>query len=131
MWSLGMDGGAARRNWAIPVGDSAGGGVEKEEELTLNRFVASDGGEITGGWPAGGAQGALSRRPRSGGAPAWEGARWCWEGWGGRVGLLGRLAGGGMVGVPKLAGGLQGQQLRRACTGQQAAPACAGQQRPK
>jgi hypothetical protein len=63
MWSLGMDGGAARRNWAILVGDSAGGGVEKEEELTLNRFVASDGGENAGGWPAGGAQGARPRRP--------------------------------------------------------------------
>jgi hypothetical protein len=55
MGSLGMDGGAARRNWAIPVGDSAGGGVEKVEGLTLNWFVASDGGENAGGWPAGGA----------------------------------------------------------------------------
>jgi hypothetical protein len=70
MWSLAMDGGAARRNWAIPVGDSAGGWVEEEEELTLNRFVASDGGEIAGGWPAGGTQGALPLRPRFVGAPA-------------------------------------------------------------
>jgi hypothetical protein len=52
------------------VGDSAGGWVEEEEELTLNRFVASDGGEIAGGWPAGGTQGALPLRPRFVGAPA-------------------------------------------------------------
>jgi hypothetical protein len=42
------------------------------------------------------------------------------------VGLLGDLAGGGKLGVPRLAGELQGRQPRRACTVQQAAPACAG-----
>jgi hypothetical protein len=58
MWSLGMEGGAARRNWAISVGDSAGGGVEKEEGTTMDRFVASDGWWNAGSRPAGGAQGA-------------------------------------------------------------------------
>jgi hypothetical protein len=43
MWSLGMEGGAARRNWAIPVGNLAGEGVEKEEGRTTDRFVASEG----------------------------------------------------------------------------------------
>jgi hypothetical protein len=61
MWSLGMDGGATRRNWAIPVGDSAGGGVEKVEEPTMDRFVASDGWGNAGDRPAGGAQGAWPR----------------------------------------------------------------------
>jgi hypothetical protein len=47
------------------------------------------------------------------------------------VGLLGCLASDGKVGVPKLARGLLGGQLCRACTGQQAAPACVEHQRPK
>jgi hypothetical protein len=58
MWSLGMDGGATCRNWAIPVGDSAGGGVEKGEEPTMDRFVISDGWGNAGSQSAGGAQGA-------------------------------------------------------------------------
>jgi hypothetical protein len=62
MWSLGMDGGAARRNWAIPVGDSAGEGVEKVEGLIIDRFVATEVWGNIGGWPAGGAQGAWPRR---------------------------------------------------------------------
>jgi hypothetical protein len=63
MWSLAMDGGATCRNWAIPVGDSAGGGVEKVEGLTIDRFVAADGWGNAGERPAGGAQGALPWRP--------------------------------------------------------------------
>jgi hypothetical protein len=63
MWSLGMDGGAARRNWAIPVGESAGGGVEKVEGLTLNWFVAADKRRGASNRPASGAQGAQPRRP--------------------------------------------------------------------
>jgi hypothetical protein len=58
-----MDGGAARRNLAIPVGDSAGEGVEKVEGLTIDRFVALEGWGKAGRWPAGGAQGARPRRP--------------------------------------------------------------------
>jgi hypothetical protein len=63
MWSLGMDGGAARRNWAIPVEDLAGEGVEKEEGLTHNWFVAADRRRGAGSRPAGGVQGARPRRP--------------------------------------------------------------------
>jgi hypothetical protein len=88
-----------------------------EEELTLNRFVASDGGEFASGWPAGGAQGALPLRPRFDGAPAWEGARWCRESRGGHVGLLGGLAGCGKVGALKLTGELRGRQLRQPALG--------------
>jgi hypothetical protein len=62
MWSLGMEGGAARRNWAIPVGNLAGGGLEKEEGPTMDRFVASEGWGNTGSRPAGGAQRAWPRR---------------------------------------------------------------------
>jgi hypothetical protein len=90
MWSLGMDGGAARRNWAIPVGESADEGVEKVEGLTNRRFVAANGWENTGGWTAGGAQGAWPRSTSVRRCSGLEGARWCWEGWGSCVGLLGR-----------------------------------------
>jgi hypothetical protein len=86
MWSLAMDGGAARRNWAIPVADSTGGGVEKEEELTKNRFVAVDRRRGAGGRTAGGAQGARPRCASSGGPPISE------RGEGG-VGTVGRLCG--------------------------------------
>jgi hypothetical protein len=58
MWSLAMDGGAACRNWATPVADSAGEEVEKVEGLTIDRFVAVDRRRGAGGRPAGGAQGA-------------------------------------------------------------------------
>jgi hypothetical protein len=51
------------------VGDSAGGWVEKEEELTNSRFVAVDGWENTCGRPAGGAQVAWPRSVGFGGPP--------------------------------------------------------------
>jgi hypothetical protein len=83
-----MDGGAARRNWAIPVADSAGGGVEKEEELTKNRFVAVDRRRGAGGRTAGGARGARPRCAGFGGPPVWERARVVLGRLGGRVELL-------------------------------------------
>jgi hypothetical protein len=87
MWSLGMDGGAARRNWAIPVGESAREGVEKVEGLTIDRFVASDGGENAGGWPAGGTQGTWPRRAWLRRSPGLGRARVAWGDRGDRVEL--------------------------------------------
>jgi hypothetical protein len=84
-----MDGGTARRNLAIPVGDSAGEGVEKVEGLTIDRFVALEGwGTLVDGRlvaPREHGRGSL----RSGGAPVLEWALLVLGGWGGRVGLLG------------------------------------------
>jgi hypothetical protein len=51
---------------------SAGGWVEKEEEVTLDRFVAVDGRRGAGGRPADGAQAAWPRSASVRGAPAWE-----------------------------------------------------------
>jgi hypothetical protein len=62
MSSLGMEGGAARRNWATPVAPLAGEGVGKDEGLTNRRFVAADGWGSDGSRPAGGAQGAWLQR---------------------------------------------------------------------
>jgi hypothetical protein len=83
MWSLGMDGGAARRNWAIPAGDLDGGGVEKEDGPTMDRFVASEG------WGnAGSSRPAASRGPGRG-APGSGGC----SGLGGGHGGDGRFTG--------------------------------------
>jgi hypothetical protein len=68
MWSLGMDGGAARRNWAIPVGNLAGERVEKEEGPTTDQFVASEGWGNAGSRPAAPSEPGRSA-PRSGGSP--------------------------------------------------------------
>jgi hypothetical protein len=89
MWSLGMEGGAARRNWAIPVGNLAGGGVEKEEGPTIDRFVASEGWGDAGSWPASGAQRAWPWHASLRRFFGLGGARVALEGWGGRVELLG------------------------------------------
>jgi hypothetical protein len=62
---------------------SAGGWVEKVEEVTNRRFEAEDGWESTGERPAAGAQGARPRR-------AW--LRWCSSLGGGRL-VLGGLGG--------------------------------------
>jgi hypothetical protein len=72
------------------VADSAGGGVEKEEEVTLDRFVAVEGWGSTGGWPATGAQGALQRRAGSGGLRSGSGGAVVLGEWGGSVGLARR-----------------------------------------
>jgi hypothetical protein len=48
---------------ATLVADSAGEEVEKVEGLNIDRFVAADGWGNTGERPAGGAKGALPRRP--------------------------------------------------------------------
>jgi hypothetical protein len=89
MWSLGMEGGAARRNWATPVGESAGGGVEKVEGFTDQRFVAADGWGSAGGRPAGGAQGAWPRRAWLQRSPGLGRAQVAWGGCGDRVELRG------------------------------------------
>jgi hypothetical protein len=113
--------------WGIRPGDGWG---RKRRSLGFGLWPQTGGGALVGGRPA------TSRRAGRGAARL----RWCsglgggrlvLGGLGGRVGLLGCLVGNGKVGVPKLAGGLPGRQLRPACTGQQGAPACAGQQRPK
>jgi hypothetical protein len=54
------------------VTDSAGEWVEKEEELTMDRFVVVDGRRGAGGRPAGGAQAAWPRSASVWGTPAWE-----------------------------------------------------------
>jgi hypothetical protein len=59
---LGMEGGAARRNWAAPAAPLAREHVGEDEGLTYYRFVAADGRRSTGSWPAGGVQGARPRR---------------------------------------------------------------------
>jgi hypothetical protein len=43
MRSLGMEGGAARRNWAAPAATLVGEEVGEDEGLTMARFVAGDG----------------------------------------------------------------------------------------
>jgi hypothetical protein len=55
---LGMEGGAARRNWAAPAAPLAGEEVGEDDGLTSNRFVAEDGRRSAGSWPVGSAQGA-------------------------------------------------------------------------
>jgi hypothetical protein len=60
------------------VGFSAGEGVEKVEGLTIDRFVASDGGGNVGGWPADGAQGAWPWRAWLRRSPGLERARVAW-----------------------------------------------------
>jgi hypothetical protein len=56
MWSLGMEGGAVRRNWAAFAAPLAREEVGEDEELTVARFVAGDGAvrppvrEDGGGW---------------------------------------------------------------------------------
>jgi hypothetical protein len=62
MSSLGMEGGAARRNWATPVAPLAGEGVGKVDGLTNRRFEAADGWGSAGRRPASGAQRASLRR---------------------------------------------------------------------
>jgi hypothetical protein len=59
---LGMEGGAARRNWAAPAVPLAGEEVGKDEGLTCCRFVAEDGQRSVGSWPSGSVQGARPRR---------------------------------------------------------------------
>jgi hypothetical protein len=53
--------GAAGRRGSPELSHSGGGWVEKEEEVTYDRFVASDGWWSTGGRPATGAQAAWPR----------------------------------------------------------------------
>jgi hypothetical protein len=43
MWSLRMEGGAVRRNWAAPAVPLAEEEVGEDERLTMARFVARDG----------------------------------------------------------------------------------------
>jgi hypothetical protein len=62
--------------------------VEKEEEVTLARFVAVDRRRGAGERLAGGAQAAWPRNALSGSAPAWERGRWCWASCGEPVELL-------------------------------------------
>jgi hypothetical protein len=73
MSSLGMEGGAARRNWTTPVASLAGEGVRKVKGFTNRPFEAADGwGAPVDGQPA------VPREPGrgapgSGGFPVWEG----------------------------------------------------------
>jgi hypothetical protein len=89
MWSLGMEGGASRRNWAIPVGNLAGEGWRRKRGLPWTGLWPHKGG----GTPVAGRPAAPSEpgrgAPRSGGAPVWEAARVARGGWGGRVELRG------------------------------------------
>jgi hypothetical protein len=70
MWSLGMEGGAARRNWAIPVGDSAGEGWRRKRGSPTTGLWP----RIGGGAPAAG-QPAARREHGRGGPPVCEEAR--------------------------------------------------------
>jgi hypothetical protein len=94
------------------VADSAGGWVGKEEEVTYDRFVASDGWWSTGGRLATGAQAA---RPRNGSV-----RRGCGLGGGrGGAGKLGEPCGRAMVHSTRpiaLEGGARaGQRCAAAC----------------
>jgi hypothetical protein len=60
MWSLGREGGAARRNWAAPAAPLAGEGVEEDEGLTCCRFVA---GVWVGAAPEMACGGGVRRQP--------------------------------------------------------------------
>jgi hypothetical protein len=76
MWSLGMEGGAAHRNWTTPVAPLAGEGVGKVEGLTNRRFVAADGwGAPMDGRPAAPREPGHGA-PISGVLPVWDGHGW-------------------------------------------------------
>jgi hypothetical protein len=90
MWSLGMEGGVARRNWTTPVAPLAGEGVGKVEGHTNRRFVAADGWGSARGRPAGGTQGAWPRRTWLRCSPGLGRARVAWGDRGDRVELRGR-----------------------------------------
>jgi hypothetical protein len=113
------------------VGISAGEGVEMVEGLTIDRFVASGGGENVGGWPAGGAQGAWPRRASLWRPPGLGRARVAWGDRGDRVELRGRH----WTAVKRARGGGPRErahgQCRRPCCGLcSAAGARAGGARP-
>jgi hypothetical protein len=98
------------------VAGLAGEGVGKDEGLTVARFVLTDGVGRCSAAACGGGRRCLQlelllpwRGGASGGVQQHGEVVW------GRVELLGRLAGGGRVGISELAAGHQWQTTASAC----------------